>query len=240
VSGSPPTPPTPAIVRELSDAISALSACNLPGTEDTKSAGGWLNDTPIAMAVHAGGKDEDDMLGSDKDIVESEFVGEPWLAALARRLDMWLRASERRTRSAMDTLLQDWEQRDTADQWRFWTDANSFVVELQRKVAQASTLLQQLTTQAEEQKCLVDGTLANLAHWADKKLKEVDVAITSMTTSISLMEDTIASATLALPTISNIKGWVTDAVVTRRHGRARTPQRLPQRPWRFSRCQTRA
>jgi hypothetical protein len=93
---------------------------------------------------------------------------------------------------------------------------NSFIVELQRKVLRASTLLQQLTTQAEEQKRLVDGTLANLARQADEKLKEVDVAITSVTTSISSMEDTIASATLALPMISNIKGWVTDAVATER------------------------
>jgi hypothetical protein len=95
-------------------------------------------------------------------------------------------------------------------------DANLFVVELQRKVAWASTLLQQLTTQVEEQKCLVDGTLANLACWADKKLEEVDVAIISMTTSIFSMEDTIASATLALPMISDVKGWVTDAVATER------------------------
>jgi hypothetical protein len=113
-------------------------------------------------------------------------------------------------------LLQDWERQDTADQRHFWMDANLFVVELQRKVARASILLQQLTTQAEEQNHLVDGTLANLAHRADEKLKEVDVAITSVTTSISLMEDTIASATLALPTISDIKGWVMDAVATER------------------------
>jgi hypothetical protein len=89
-------------------------------------------------------------------------------------------------------------------------------VELQHKVARASTLLQQLTTQGEEQKRLVDGTLANLACWVDKKLEEVDMAITSVTTSISLMKDTIASATLALPMISNIKGRVTDAVATER------------------------
>ncbi len=93
---------------------------------------------------------------------------------------------------------------------------NSFVVELQRNVARASTLMQQLTTQAEEQKRLVDGTLANLARQADEKLMEVDVAITSVTMSISSMEDTIASDTLALPTISDIKGWVTDAVATER------------------------
>jgi hypothetical protein len=85
-------------------------------------------------------------------------------------------------------------------------EANSFVVELQRKVTRASTLLQQLDTQAEEQKCLVDDTLANLAPQVDEKLEEVDGAITSVTTSISLMEDTIASATLALPMISDKKG----------------------------------
>jgi hypothetical protein len=89
-------------------------------------------------------------------------------------------------------------------------------MELQHKVVRASTLLQQLTTQGEEQKRLVDGTLANLACWMDKKLKEVDMAITSMTTSISSMEDTIASATLALPMIFDVKGWVTGAVTTER------------------------
>jgi hypothetical protein len=107
VSGSPPTPPTPAIVRELSDAIGALSTRDSPETEDTKSAGVWSDDTPIATVVHAGGKD--DAHGSNKDISESEFVGEPRLAFLARLLDMRLRALERRTRSAVDTLLQDWE-----------------------------------------------------------------------------------------------------------------------------------
>jgi hypothetical protein len=212
VSGSPPTPSTPAIVRELLNAIGALSAHNSPGTEDTESVGVWSDNTPIATAVHAGGKG--DALGSNKDLAESEFAGEQWLEVLARHLDMRLQASERRTRSAVDTLLQNWEQQDTADQRHFWMDANLFIVELKRKVARASTLLQQLTTQAEEQKCLMDGTLANLAHRVDKKLKEVEVAITSMTRSISSMEDTIASATLALPMISNIKGWVTDAVAT--------------------------
>jgi hypothetical protein len=116
----------------------------------------------------------------------------------------------------METLLQDLERRATADQWRFWMEANLFIVELQREFTRASTLLQQLDTQAEEQKCLVDGTLANLACRADEKLEEVEVAITSMTTSISYMEDTIASATLALPIISDVKGWVTDAVATER------------------------
>jgi hypothetical protein len=89
-------------------------------------------------------------------------------------------------------------------------------VVLQQKVARASTLLQQMTTQTAEQKQLVDEKLADLACQADKKLKEVDVAITSVSTSIFLIEDSLTSATLALPTNSNVKGWVTDAVATER------------------------
>ncbi len=85
---------------------------------------------------------------------------------------------------------------------------------LQQKVARASTLLQQMTTLMAEQRQLVDEKLANLACWADEKLEEVDVAITSMSTSISLMEDSLTLATLALPMISDVKGWVTDAVAT--------------------------
>jgi hypothetical protein len=148
VSGSPPTPPTPAIVREFLDAIEALSAQE-PGTDDTKSAGVWLDDTPIVVATQAG--DDDDALGSNGDIAELEFAQAPRLAVLARRLDMRFQASERRTRSAVDTLLRDWGQRALADQQHFWKDVNTFVVELERKVARASTLLQQLTTQTEAQ-----------------------------------------------------------------------------------------
>ena len=77
---------------------------------------------------------------------------------------------------------------------------------LQQKVARASTLLQQMTTQTAEQRQLVDKKLANLAHWVDEKLEEVDMVITSMSTSISLMEDSLTLATLALPTISDVKG----------------------------------
>jgi hypothetical protein len=73
-----------------------------------------------------------------------------------------------------------------------------------------------MTTQTTEQRQLVDKKLAALAHQADKKLEEVDVAITSVTTSISLMEDSLTLATLALPTISDMKGWVMDAVTTER------------------------
>jgi hypothetical protein len=102
------------------------------------------------------------------------------------------------------------------DQQQFWTDANSILVALQKKVVWASTLLQQMTTQTAEQRQLVDKNLANLACRADKKLKEVDVAITSVSTSISLMDDSLTLATLALPTISKVKGWVTDTVATER------------------------
>ncbi len=42
------------------------------------------------------------------------------------------------------------------------------------------------------------------------------MAITSVSTSISLMENSLTLATLALPMISNLKGWVTDAVATER------------------------
>ncbi len=114
----------------------------------------------------------------------------------------------------MDRLIQDWERRATEDQQQFWTDANLTVVALQQKVAQASTLLQQMTTQMAEQRQLVDKNQADLACWADEKLKEVDVTITSVSTSISLMEDSLTLATLALPTISDVKGWVTDTVAT--------------------------
>ncbi len=62
----------------------------------------------------------------------------------------------------------------------------------------------------------MDDTLTNLELWTDKKLEEVDVTIASVSTSILLMEDTIALATLALPTILDLKGWVTDAVATER------------------------
>jgi hypothetical protein len=95
-------------------------------------------------------------------------------------------------------------------------DADSIVVALQQKVARASTLLQQMTTQTAEQRQLVDKKLANLAHWVDEKLEEVDMVITSMSTSISLMEDSLTLATLALPMISDVKGWVTDVVATER------------------------
>jgi hypothetical protein len=73
---------------------------------------------------------------------------------------------------------------------------------LQQKVARASTLLQQMTTQTAEQRQLVDKKLVNLACQADKKLEEVDLAITSVSMSISLMKDSLTLATLALPTIS--------------------------------------
>jgi hypothetical protein len=143
-----------------------------------------------------------------------EFVGKPRLAALACRLDTRFRALECRTRFAVDRLLRDWEQRATVDQKQFWTDANSIIVALQQKVARVSTLLQQMTTQTAEQRQLVDKKLAALARRADKKLEKVDVAITSVSMSISLMEDSLTLATLALPTISDVKGWVTDAVAT--------------------------
>ncbi len=76
-----------------------------------------------------------------------EFAGKPRLAALACRLDMRFRALERRTRSSVDRLLQDWELRATADQQQFWMDTNLIIVALQQKDMQASTLLQQMTTQ---------------------------------------------------------------------------------------------
>jgi hypothetical protein len=128
VSGSPPTPPTPAIVRELSEAIGVLSACNSPAADETKSAGEWSdNDTSIAKPANVDA--DEDNFESDEDIVEgTEFAGEPWLVALACRLDTQFRALERRTRSAVDRLFQDWEQRATADQQQFWTDTNLTVV----------------------------------------------------------------------------------------------------------------
>jgi hypothetical protein len=49
-------------------------------------------------------------------------------------------------------------------------DTNLIVVALQRKVVQASTLLQQTTNQTAEQKQLVDKKLANLACRADKAM----------------------------------------------------------------------
>jgi hypothetical protein len=113
-------------------------------------------------------------------------------------------------------LLRDWEQRATADQQQFQIDANSIIVALQQKVARAFTLLQQMTTQTAEQRQLVDKKLADLACRADKKLKEVDMAITSVSTSISSMGDSLTLAILALPIISDVKRWVTDAVATER------------------------
>jgi hypothetical protein len=216
VSGSPPTPPTPAIVRDLSEAIGALSARDSPVADETKSAGEWSdNETSIAEPANVDG--DKDNFGSDEGIAEgTEFAGEPRLAALAHRLDMRFRASECRTRSTVDRLLQDWERRATMDQQQFRMDANLIVVALQQKVARASTLLQQMTTQTTEQRQLVDEKLADLACRADEKLKEVDVAITSVSMSISLMEDSLTSATLAPPTISDVNGWVTDAVATER------------------------
>jgi hypothetical protein len=105
VSRSPPPPPTPAIVRELSEAIGALSACNFPAADETKSAGEWLDsNTSIAKPANVDG--DEDNFGSNEDIAEgTEFVGKPWLAALACRLDTWFRALECRTRSAVDRLL---------------------------------------------------------------------------------------------------------------------------------------
>ncbi len=105
VSGSPPTPPTPAIVRELLEAIGALSTCDSPAADETKSAGEWSdNETSIAKPANIDG--DEDNFGSDKDIVEGmEFAGKPWQAALACRLNTRFRASERRTRSAVDRLL---------------------------------------------------------------------------------------------------------------------------------------
>ncbi len=210
----PSAPPTPAIVRELLKAIGALSARDSPAVDETKSAGEWSADN-ISIAEPANVDGDEDNFGSNKDIVEgTEFAGKPRLVALACCLDTWFRALERRTRSAVDRLLRDWEQKATADQQQFWTDANLIVVALQQKVAWASTLLQQMTTQMAEQRQLVDEKLANLACRGDKKLKEVDVAITSVSTSISLMEDSLTLATLALPTISDVKGWVTNVVAT--------------------------
>ena len=109
VSGSPPTPPTPGIVRELSEAIGALSAHDSPAADETKSAREWLDDdTSIAEPANIDG-DEDDF-GSDEDIAEgTDFAGEPRLVALAHHLDTRFRSLEPRTRSAVDRLLQDWE-----------------------------------------------------------------------------------------------------------------------------------
>ncbi len=133
VSGSPPTPPTPAI-RELSEAISALSARDSPAADETKSAGEWSDDdTSIAKSANVDG--DKDNFGSNEDIAEGmEFAGKPQLAALAHRLDTRFRASERRTWSAVDRLLRDWEQRATADQRQFWMDANSIIAALQQNL----------------------------------------------------------------------------------------------------------
>jgi hypothetical protein len=90
--------------------------------------------------------------------------------------------------------------------WPLLATLTRSVVALQQKVAWASTLLQQMTTQTAEQRQLVDKKLADLACRADEKLKEVDMAITSVSTSVSLMEDSLTLATLALPTISDVKG----------------------------------
>ncbi len=71
---------------------------------------------------HNNADGDDDKFGSNKDIAEDpDFADKPRLAALACHLDTWLRASERWTRSAVDMLLRDWDQRATADQQRFWT-----------------------------------------------------------------------------------------------------------------------
>jgi hypothetical protein len=78
------------------------------------------------------------------------------------------------------------------------------------------TLLQQMTTQTAKQRQLQDKKLANLACQADEKLEEVDAAITLVSTSISLMENSLTLATLALPMISDVKGWVTGTVATER------------------------
>jgi hypothetical protein len=67
VSGSPPTSPTPGIVRELSEAISALSALDSPAADETKFAGEWSdNNTSIAKPANIDGDEENS--GSDKDI----------------------------------------------------------------------------------------------------------------------------------------------------------------------------
>ncbi len=101
----PSDPPTPAIVRELSEAISALSACNSPAADEMKSAGEWSDDnTSIAKPANIDG--DKDNFGFDEDIAEGmEFAGKPWLAALACRLDTRFRALECRTQSAVDRLL---------------------------------------------------------------------------------------------------------------------------------------
>ena len=100
---------TPVIVRELLEAIGALSTCDSPAADETKSAGEWSdNETSIAKPANIDG--DEDNFGSDKDIVEGmEFVGKPRLAALARRLDTRFRALECRIRSAVNRLLRDWE-----------------------------------------------------------------------------------------------------------------------------------
>jgi hypothetical protein len=105
VSGSPPTPPTSAIVRELSEAIGALSAHNSPSEDETKSAGEWLvNNTSIDKPANIDG--DKGNFGSDEDVAEgTEFAGKPQQVAHACHLDTQFRALECRTRSAMDRLL---------------------------------------------------------------------------------------------------------------------------------------
>jgi hypothetical protein len=100
---------TPVIVRELLEAIGALSTCNSPAADEAKSTGEWSDDdTSIAKLANVDG-DEDDFR-SDKDNAEgTEFAGKPRLVVLACHLDTRFRALECRIRSAVNRLLRDWE-----------------------------------------------------------------------------------------------------------------------------------
>ena len=87
---------------------------------------------------------------------------------------------------------------------------------LNQRIIRPSPLLQQLSTQTTEQLRLINDELANLDRCAEEKLAEVDVVLMSVETSLSSMEDSIMSATQALPTVAVIQGWVKDVVVSER------------------------
>ncbi len=81
---------------------------------------------------HNNADSDNDKFGSNEDIAEDlDIADKPRPAALACCLDTRLRALERWTRSAVDMLLRDWDQRAMADQQHFWNDT----CQLQAEVA---------------------------------------------------------------------------------------------------------
>jgi hypothetical protein len=158
------------------------------------------------LSIPASADNDDGDFSLDDNASKDNFMAEPQLAILARRFDTRSQASERRTKTAVKSLLQDWRTGAKAAQRQFQKDAQLLITLLNQQISRASTLLQKFSAQTTAQLCLFDKKLAELDCRVDEKLMKVDKVLMSMGTSLSSMEDSIMSAMQALPTEDTVKG----------------------------------